>query len=187
MPQRASCLFQWNNHAVDRMPCATRGGFTVSKRREMTHLRIGELARRAGVNPRTIRFYEAIGLVPKPVRLPNGYRVYGERDLERLRFIRRAQALGLTLEAIRDILALHDTGSRPCCRVRELAEQRLAEIEHQIGELQRLRSELAALVERAAQVAQSEAEVGVCPAIEIAGPELDPTTARELTTSRARR
>lgn len=159
----------------------------MSERRETTHLRIGELARRAGVNPRTIRFYEAIGLMPAPDRLPNGYRVYDERDLERLCFIRRAQALGLTLEAIRDILALHDTGSRPCCRVRELAEQRLAEIDRQISELQRLRSELAALVERASQVPQRETEVSVCPAIEIAGPELDPTTARDLITSRARR
>lgn len=159
----------------------------MSKRREMTHLRIGELVRRAGVNPRTVRFYEAMGLMPKPARLPNGYRVYDERDLERLRSIRRAQALGLTLEAFRDIPALCDTGSRPCCRVRELAEQRLAEIDRQISELQRLRSELAALVERAAQVPKSEAEVGVCPAIDIAGPELDPTTARELITTRARR
>ncbi len=159
----------------------------MSERRETTHLRIGELARRAGVNSRTIRFYEAIGLVPKPARLLNGYRVYDERDLERLRFIRRAQALGLTLEAIRDILALHDTGSRPCCRVRELAGQRLAEIDRQISELQRLRSELAALVERVTQATQPEASGGVCPAIEIAGPELDPTTAPDLIASRARR
>ena len=148
----------------------------MSERCEMTYLRIGELARRAGVNPRTIRFYEAIGLVPKPARLPNGYRVYDERDLERLRFIRRAQALGLTLEAIRDVLALHDTGSRPCCRVRELAEQRLAEIDRQISELQRLRSVLAALIGRASQVPQRQTAVSVCPAIEIAGPERDPAT-----------
>lgn len=158
----------------------------MSERRETTHLRIGELARRAGVNPRTIRFYEAIGLLPEPRRLPNGYRVYGARDLERLRFVRRAQALGLPLEAIRDILALHDAGSRPCCRIRELAGQRLAEIDRQISELQRLRSELAALVERAAQ-APLETRGSVCPAIDVAGPELDVTTAREFLTSRARR
>ncbi|MCM8748254.1 heavy metal-responsive transcriptional regulator [Thermomicrobiaceae bacterium CFH 74404] len=159
----------------------------MSKRRETTHLRIGELARRAGVNSRTIRFYEAIGLLPEPARLPNGYRVYGARDLERLRFIRRAQSLGLPLDAIRDILALHSAGSRPCCRVRELAEQRLAEIDRQIRELQRLRSELAALVERAARTPQSEAGDGVCPAIEDARPELHVTTARAPVAPRPQR
>jgi DNA-binding transcriptional MerR regulator len=65
---------------------------------------IGELARRAGVSPRTVRFYEALGLLPAPPRSEGGYRLYGEDDLRRLRFVRRARELGLPLREIRRLL-----------------------------------------------------------------------------------
>lgn len=131
------------------------------------HLRIGELAMRAGVSATTVRYYESIGLTPSPRREHNGYRAYAEADIARVVFIRRAQALGLPLAAIRDILAAHDAGDLPCCRVRARAEARVAVLERQIAELQRLRDELADLAARAAglEVDALEHEGDICPAI----------------------
>ena len=75
---------------------------------------IGELAKEMGVNPKTIRFYEEIGLMPAPDRTPSGYRQFSDDDLERLRFIRSAQRLNLRLPEIQEILALRERGRRPC-------------------------------------------------------------------------
>ena len=77
-------------------------------------MRIGQLAERFGVNTKTIRYYESIGLLPSPVRRPSGYRVYGESDAERLAFVRTAQRFGLHLDQIGEILGLRDRGERPC-------------------------------------------------------------------------
>lgn len=107
-------------------------------------MRIGELARECGVNPKTIRYYEAFGLLPKAARAPSGHRTYSERDLERLRFIRRAKQIGLPLASIRQITTYADTGScehlRP--RLKGLILGQLAEIESRIKDLQALRREL---------------------------------------------
>jgi DNA-binding transcriptional MerR regulator len=105
-------------------------------------VRIGELAGRLGLNPRTLRFYESIGVLPEPGRTPSGYREYDEVDVERLRFIKLAQSLGLALDDIREILALRDRGEAPCPYVREVIERQTAAIEERIRELQRLRTEL---------------------------------------------
>lgn len=133
-------------------------------------LRIGELADQAGVRPKTVRYYESIGLLPAPDRLPNGYRAYSQADVTRLRFIRRARRLGLSLDAIRDILRCHGSGAWPCRHVRQRAEQRLAEIDRQIAELQRLRDSLAALAARAAVTEDEQSAAGdrICPAVETA-------------------
>src|SRR5690606_16567547 len=77
---------------------------------EEARMRIGELAERLGVNPKTIRYYESIGLLSPPERTPAGYRIYGEDALERLTFIKTAQRLGITLDETREILALRDRG-----------------------------------------------------------------------------
>ncbi|MFI5340601.1 MAG: MerR family transcriptional regulator [Candidatus Methylomirabilales bacterium] len=107
-------------------------------------MRIGELARVCSVNPRTIRYYEVFGLLPKPTRAFSGHRVYSEKDLQRLRFIRRAKQIGLPLAGIRQITTYADTGScqhlRP--RLKELIAGQLAEIEGRIKDLQALRREL---------------------------------------------
>src|SRR5215469_3080728 len=68
----------------------------------------GELARNAGVNLQTIRFYERQGLLPKPLRTASGYRSYQENDLERVRFIKRNQQLGFTLAEIKQLMRLHN-------------------------------------------------------------------------------
>ena len=75
---------------------------------------IGELAKKMGVNPKTIRFYEEIGLMPAPDRTPSGYRQFSNDDLERLRFIRSAQRLNLRLPEIQEILAFRERGEQPC-------------------------------------------------------------------------
>src|SRR5437870_94459 len=77
-------------------------------------LRIGQLAERLGLNTKTIRYYESIGLLPSPARRPSGYRVYGEDDADRLAFVRTAQRFGLRLDQIREVLAFRDRGERPC-------------------------------------------------------------------------
>ncbi len=100
----------------------------------MGTLTIGKLATAGGVGIDTVRFYERAGLLKKPQRTAAGYRLYAESDAARLRFIRRAKALGFSLEAIAELLRLSDGGGRRGA-VRALAERRLAEIEQKLSEL----------------------------------------------------
>lgn len=115
-------------------------------------MRIGELAARAGVNPKTIRFYEQRGLLPDPARLPSGYRDYGAQDESRLAFIKSAQRLGLSLAEIGEILAFKERGERPCGYVLSVLQAQLADIDRRIGELVRLRADLVSLKDRADQL-----------------------------------
>ena len=103
---------------------------------------IGELAKETGVNPKTIRFYEEIGLMPTPDRTPSGYRQFSDDDLERLRFIRSAQRLNLRLTEIQEILALRERGERPCGYVLALMKQQVDEIDRKIEEMAQLRNQL---------------------------------------------
>ena len=110
----------------------------------MTTLGIGQLARRAGVAIDTVRYYERNQLLAPAGRLASGYRRYGEDELKRLRFIRRAKALGFTLEEIRDLLSL--SGERNVAKVKRAAEAKLADIEQRVAELQRIRRGLRTLI-----------------------------------------
>lgn len=112
-------------------------------------MRIGQLAEQLGINPRTIRFYESIGLLPEPKRQPSGYRTYGADDLERVAFIRRAQQFGLRLDAIGEILALRDRGDRPCDYVLGAVRRELDDLDRHIAELNAGRDQLAGLLARA--------------------------------------
>lgn len=112
-------------------------------------MRIGELAQRLGINTKTIRYYESIGLVPEPERTASGYRVYAEDDVERLKFIKSAQRLGLALDEVREILALRERGEAPCNYVRGLISEEVADIDRRLEELRGLRQELVALERRA--------------------------------------
>lgn len=123
-------------------------------------MRIGELASRLGLNPRTIRFYEATGLLPEPERTPAGYRVYSSADTERLTFIKTAQRLGLTLDDIREILAFRDRGQTPCGHVRQLLTRHVADLTARISELQQLRAQLVELEARSNELA--DASDGYC-------------------------
>src|SRR5712692_752938 len=113
-------------------------------------MRIGEVAGRAGVPAKTIRFWEDQRLLPPPARTPAGYRDYGPAILERLAFIRQAQAAGLTLGAIGQVLDIRDGGQPACVHVTGLIARRLGEVEARLAELARTRDQLAARAERAA-------------------------------------
>jgi DNA-binding transcriptional MerR regulator len=104
--------------------------------------RIGVIARELGINPKTIRYYEEIGLIPEPARTPQGYRLYTREAVERIAFILRARALDFSLEDIGEILAFRERGQTPCTRVTELVAQRIQEIDAKIGALEQLRSDL---------------------------------------------
>jgi MerR family transcriptional regulator, copper efflux regulator len=113
-------------------------------------MRIGELADQAGISTKAIRYYEQVGILPPPARTTSGYRAYDHTALGRLEFVRAAQALGLTLGEIRQIIAFRDDGHAPCAHVTALVRRRAAELECRIAELQQLRGELQQLAERAA-------------------------------------
>lgn len=111
-------------------------------------LLIGQLAKRAGMTPDTVRFYERMRLLPQPRRTANGYRVYDDTALTQTRFIRKAQALGFTLDEIRRILSLRGHGAKTCRCVVAMAEATLAETETKLAELQRFRDGLTANLTR---------------------------------------
>lgn len=115
-------------------------------------MRIGQLADQLGLNPKTIRYYEGIGLLPEPDRTHSGYREYDERAVELLTFIKTAQRLGITLDEIREILALRDRGEQPCAYVREVLRRQVDEIDDRIAELRQLRKELVTLDQIADQL-----------------------------------
>ncbi len=112
-------------------------------------MRIGELAEQAAVTTKTIRYYESIGILPTPDRTPSGYRAYDATALERLRFVRDAQATGLTLIEIKSILELKGQGELSCEHTRSLVQRQLDEIDVQIERLEHARRELQELLERA--------------------------------------
>jgi len=113
-------------------------------------MRIGEAAGRADVTAKTVRFWEDQHLLPPPARTPAGYRDYGPGIVERLAFIRHAQAAGLTLDAIRQVLDIRDGGQPPCVHVTGLIAQRLGEVEARLAELTRTRDQLVILAARGA-------------------------------------
>lgn len=112
-------------------------------------MRIGELADAAGVSPKTVRYYESIGLLAPPQRRPNGYRRYDSAVLKRLSFIRDAQAAGLTLSEVGRILQMKADGEGTCAHTRSLLHRHLDDVTDQIRRLEAAKAELEALVERA--------------------------------------
>ena len=119
-------------------------------------MKIGELAAHAGTTAKTIRFYEEAGLVPEPTRRPSGYRDYSPEFIDRLQFIRRAQAAGLSLRDIRQVLAIYDRGEVPCRHVRGVLSGRLDDVRAQIAELVTLEAHLEALLAHAQQGEQTD-------------------------------
>lgn len=112
----------------------------------MPEMTIGRLARRAGVNVETIRYYQRLELLEAPSRPPRGVRRYGEDAAARVRFIKRAQELGFSLAEIRRLLQLGDPQS--CGEARALASEKLALVESRVADLQRLRGVLRELIGR---------------------------------------
>jgi DNA-binding transcriptional MerR regulator len=109
--------------------------------------RPGKLAQLAGVSTDTLRHYERKGVLPAPDRSDNGYRLYPAQALDRVRLIRRALAVGFTLDELAVILRERDHGGVPCGRVRQLAANKLAELEARLQEIQSLRDTLSVLLQ----------------------------------------
>ena len=107
-------------------------------------MRIGQLAAQTGFSVRTIRFYEQSGILPAPERTPGGYRSYDHDAVTRLRFVRSAQALGLSLAEIADVLRIRDHQGPPCSYVAELLDTHINALDTRIKELTALRDELRA-------------------------------------------
>ena len=109
-------------------------------------MQIGQLAKLAGVAVDTVRYYERQGLLPRPQRQGSGYRRYAQDDVLRLRFIRRAKALGFTLEEIAGLLELSARRNEDMADLKQAAELRLQVLDNRIAELQRVRAGLRQLV-----------------------------------------
>jgi len=108
------------------------------------HMTIGTLARRAGVNVETVRYYQRIGLLREPPKPAQGYRRYPPDDVSRIHFIKRAQELGFSLKEVAELLELND-GS--CATARRMAEQKRGQIAARIDDLKRMHTTLSAMID----------------------------------------
>lgn len=132
----------------------------------MSGLTIGELAKATGTKSETIRYYEKIGLMPRPGRTGGNYRSYDVAELGRLSFVRRARDLGFSLDQVRALLDLADDRERPCGSVDALAREHVAEIDRKIADLAALRRELGSLLEQC-----SRGTIADCRIIDALGPD----------------
>ena len=139
----SSSAFDGRRYWLDLDPCSSR---------MLAAMRIGELARRTDTTTKTIRYYEKIGLLPAPKRAPNDYREYSEESVERLLFVRDAQATGLTLSEIGSILDLRRDGQTTCQHVIGLLERHMAALDHHIETLRLTRKKLGDLTKQARQL-----------------------------------
>lgn len=130
----------------------------------MTGMPIGRLAKITGVKVTTIRFYEQIGLLPKPGRAQNDRRVYDDAAAGRLAFVKHARQLGFSVDAVRDLLDLADHPERACDGANTIAEDQLRAIEAKIAQLQALRIELERMVST-----RCSGPAGACRVIESLG------------------
>jgi MerR family mercuric resistance operon transcriptional regulator len=122
----------------------------------------GQLAEAVGVGVETVRYYERVGILPEPPRTAGGHRQYRETDARRLRFVRRAQELGFTLNEIKGLLELRVEQGKSCVGVASTADQVIARIEGKVRELQAMRRTLAELRAYCA----AETPTGECPILD---------------------
>ncbi len=128
----------------------------------MNNLFIGKLAETAGVNIQTIRYYERIGLIPQPQRKESGYRQYDKKDVQKIKFIKRAKELGFTLREIQDLLTLRVDPDSTCEDIRERAEKKITDIEEKISELKRIKKAL----DKLTTACVGRGPTGDCPILE---------------------
>ena len=126
-------------------------------------LKIGELAKRSGVTTKTVRYYELLGLLPKPQRTDSGYRLYDEKDVDRLVFVRKAKELGFSLTDVAGTLAVADSQGAVCIHVLALVDQRIEEIDELVDGLREFQQELRGLRDQSASKAGRGAdEASIC-------------------------
>jgi MerR family transcriptional regulator, mercuric resistance operon regulatory protein len=130
-------------------------------------LKIGQLAEAAEVNFETVRYYERIGLMPRPIRTKGGHRHYGHEHLRRLTFIRRARELGFHIEEIRSLLVLNKSGNGSCADVKAIAANHLADVREKISALAKMERTLAILIEGCSE------ERSLCPILDMLDSERD--------------
>ena len=140
----------------------------------MAELLIGDVAKRTGVSAPTIRYYEEIGLLPSPTRSGAGYRRYTETTIEEVQFIRKAQALGFSLDEISTILQLSRSGQAPCAHVLSLAHEHLAAVDERLRQLRAFRRRLAADLEKWEMQRTAVTCRGLCRFISDAEPASEP-------------
>lgn len=129
-------------------------------------MNIGDVARQSGVPPKTIRYYEDIGLI-RPKRAENGYRDFNQSHVHKLAFLGRARALGFTIEDCRTLLALYENENRESLQVKAVAEEHLRQIEEKIEKLRSMKATLSELVDKCAGDHRPD-----CPIIADLSPEL---------------
>jgi DNA-binding transcriptional MerR regulator len=139
-------------------------------------MKISEFAAAVGTDPPTIRFYEAEGVLPEPVRTDAGYRIYNDADVDRLRFVKQARALGLSLAEISEIATAREAGSPPCSYVRRLLSRQITNTKQQISELKQLLSELEALEAMSLSLPEQPGPNEACICHVIESSSLDETT-----------
>ena len=110
-------------------------------------LTIGDLSKATNTKVETVRYYERIGLLPKPPRTSGNYRNYGEAELGRLSFVRRARDLGFSLDQVRALLSLSDDRDCDCAGIDQIANEHLGEVDRKIADLEALRRELKAVID----------------------------------------
>ena len=124
-----------------------------------TNLTIGQAARETGCKVQTLRYYEELGLLPKPLRTAGNQRVYGDEHLRRLAFIRHARELGFSLEAVRELLSLGTKPDRSCAKADSIARGHLDEVGRKIAALTALKGELERMVQSCRQGRIAECRV----------------------------
>ena len=143
---------------------------TVKIGSNQQELLAGQAAEALGVGVQTLHFYERQGLIPRPPRSRSGYRLYTPEIIERVRFIRKAQALGFSLGEVKEILGLARKGASPCGRVQAALKEKLHEVDRRLEELRDFRAELASLVAEASRLGAKESGSQVCSIVEEAPP-----------------
>lgn len=147
----------------------------------MAGLSIGALAKATGTKTETIRYYERIGIMPRPGRTEGNYRSYGRTELNRLSFVRRARDLGFSIDQVRALLDLADDRTRSCGSVDALAREHVTEIDRKIADLSALRRELSALLEQC-----SRGTIADCRIVDALGPEVGAAASRLSSKARIR-
>lgn len=128
----------------------------------VTTYKTGEVAERANVNKETVRYYEKRNLIPEPDRRRSGYRIFTQRHINQIKFIKRAQELGFTLSEIKELLELRMDEDTTCSRIKSEAQEKYRDVQEKIEDLQRIKKTLLELIDSCA----GEGPKGECPILE---------------------
>ncbi|WP_176466261.1 MerR family transcriptional regulator [Aliifodinibius salipaludis] len=132
------------------------------KYQDITTYKIGEVAKRADVNKETVRYYEQRELIPKPDRRRSGYRIFTQRHIDQITFLKRAQQLGFTLTEIKELLDLRLDENTTCSKIKEEAQQKYQDVSKKIHDLQRIQETLTNLIDCCSE----DRPIGDCPILE---------------------